>query len=66
MVIEAMACGTPVLGFNRGSVSEVVQDGKTGIVVQAKDEARSGTCPTFWHWIDAKFVMGFCATNGPR
>jgi glycosyltransferase involved in cell wall biosynthesis len=39
VMIEAMACGTPVLAFNRGSVSEVVEDGKTGIVVQSKEEA---------------------------
>ena len=38
-MIEAMACGTPVLAFNRGSVSEIVEDGKTGIIVQSKDEA---------------------------
>jgi glycosyltransferase involved in cell wall biosynthesis len=39
VMIEAMACGTPVLAFNRGSVSEIIEDGKTGIVVQSKDEA---------------------------
>jgi glycosyltransferase involved in cell wall biosynthesis len=39
VMIEAMACGTPVLAFDRGSVSEIVEDGKTGIVVQSKDEA---------------------------
>jgi glycosyltransferase involved in cell wall biosynthesis len=39
VMIEAMACGTPVLAFNRGSVSEIVEDGKTGVVVQSKDEA---------------------------
>ena len=38
-MIEAMACGTPVLAFDRGSVSEIIEDGKTGIVVQSKDEA---------------------------
>ena len=38
-MMEAMACGTPVLAFNRGSVSEIIEDGKTGIVVQSKDEA---------------------------
>lgn len=30
VMIEAMACGTPVLAFNKGSVSEVVQNGITG------------------------------------
>ena len=39
VMIEAMACGTPVLAFNRGSVSEIVENGRTGIVVQSKDEA---------------------------
>ena len=29
-MIEAMACGTPVLAFRHGSVSEVVEDGITG------------------------------------
>ncbi len=33
-MIEAMACGTPVIGFDRGAVSEVIQDQKTGFVVK--------------------------------
>lgn len=33
VLIEAMACGTPVIAFNRGAVSEVVKDGLTGYVV---------------------------------
>lgn len=33
VMIEAMACGTPVIGFDRAAVSEVVKDGKTGFVV---------------------------------
>jgi len=33
VMIEAMACGTPVVAFDRGSVSEVVVSGKTGFVV---------------------------------
>jgi glycosyltransferase involved in cell wall biosynthesis len=36
VMIEAMACGTPVVGFHAGSVPEVVEDGLTGYVV--KDE----------------------------
>lgn len=35
--VEAMACGTPVLALNRGAASEIVQDGRTGFVVD--DEA---------------------------
>jgi glycosyltransferase involved in cell wall biosynthesis len=33
VMIEAMACGTPVVAFNHGSVPEVLQDGVTGYVV---------------------------------
>jgi len=29
-----MACGTPVIAFNRGSVPEVIEDGLTGFVVE--------------------------------
>ncbi|HSW91490.1 MAG TPA: glycosyltransferase family 4 protein [Candidatus Saccharimonadales bacterium] len=31
---EAMACGTPIIAFRRGSVPEVVKDGKTGFIVE--------------------------------
>lgn len=33
VMAEAMSCGTPVIGFDRGSVKEVVKDGETGFVV---------------------------------
>src|SRR5262249_36057490 len=36
--IEAMACGTPVLAFRRGSVPEVVDDGVTGRIVENMQE----------------------------
>lgn len=38
-MIEAMACGTPVLAFRCGSVPEIVEDGITGAVVETVDEA---------------------------
>jgi glycosyltransferase involved in cell wall biosynthesis len=38
-MIEAMACGTPVLAFRCGSVPEVIDDGLTGIAVDTVDEA---------------------------
>lgn len=38
VMIEAMACGTPVIGYGRGSVPEVVKDGETGFVVNSKEE----------------------------
>jgi len=37
-MIEAMACGTPVLTFRRGSTPEVVKHGVTGFVVESMDE----------------------------
>jgi len=39
IMVESMACGTPVIVFNRGSASEVVENGKTGFVVNNIDEA---------------------------
>jgi glycosyltransferase involved in cell wall biosynthesis len=33
-MIEAFACGTPVVAFNRGSVAEIVEDGVTGFIVE--------------------------------
>lgn len=38
-VIEAMACGTPVIAFNRGSMPELIADGVTGFLVDTVDEA---------------------------
>ena len=37
VMAESMSCGTPVIGFDRGSVSELVVDGKTGFVVKPKE-----------------------------
>ncbi len=34
VMIEAMACGTPVIAFNRGSVPEIVDEGVTGFIVE--------------------------------
>jgi len=34
VMIEAMACGTPIIAFNRGSVPEIIDDGLTGFIVE--------------------------------
>ncbi|MCC6716642.1 MAG: glycosyltransferase family 4 protein [Acetobacteraceae bacterium] len=39
VMIEAMACGCPVIAFRRGSVPEVIEDGKTGFIVDTVDQA---------------------------
>ncbi len=39
VIIEAMACGTPVIAFPCGSVPEVVEDGATGFIVDSIEEA---------------------------
>ena len=38
VMVEAMACGTPVVALNRGSVPEVVRHGVTGVVVDRPDQ----------------------------
>jgi glycosyltransferase involved in cell wall biosynthesis len=38
-MIESMACGTPVIGFRRGSVPEIIDDGVTGFIVDDLDAA---------------------------
>ena len=39
VMAEAMACGTPVIAFRRGSVSEVIEDGVSGFIVDDEAEA---------------------------
>ena len=38
-VVEAMACGTPVIAFRRGSMAELIDDGCSGFLVETMDEA---------------------------
>ena len=39
VMIEAMACGTPVIAWNKGSVPEVMEDGVTGFIVDNLEDA---------------------------
>jgi|UniRef100_A0A7C5AKV3 glycosyltransferase involved in cell wall biosynthesis len=39
VMVEALACGTPVIAFRNGSVPEVLEDGRTGFIVNSLEEA---------------------------
>jgi glycosyltransferase involved in cell wall biosynthesis len=39
VIIEAMACGTPVIAHGRGSVPEIIEQGKNGFIVSSTEEA---------------------------
>jgi glycosyltransferase involved in cell wall biosynthesis len=59
-MIEAMACGTPTIAFNCGSVPEVIEDGVTGFIVNTEEEAvraldrlhllKRETCRQIFEW----------------
>tara|TARA_Y100001978_G_scaffold12471_1_gene9968 strand:+ start:79 stop:1155 length:1077 start_codon:yes stop_codon:yes gene_type:complete len=38
VIVEAMACGVPVVAYNRGGPSEIIQHGETGFLVKANDK----------------------------
>jgi glycosyltransferase involved in cell wall biosynthesis len=40
--LEAMACGTPVIGSNVGGIKSTVMDGRTGFLVPPNDHASLG------------------------
>jgi glycosyltransferase involved in cell wall biosynthesis len=39
VLIEALACGTPVIAYNHGSVAEIIEHGKTGFIVNSIEKA---------------------------
>jgi len=39
VMIEAMACGTPVIAYEGGAVSEVIEEGRTGFIVKELEDA---------------------------
>jgi len=42
ILIESMACGTPVIAYSRGSIPEIIKDGATGFVVNPSEEEKHG------------------------
>ena len=44
-VIESMACGTPVIAFDRGSMPELIENGKNGFLVNNVAEAIETVAP---------------------
>jgi glycosyltransferase involved in cell wall biosynthesis len=64
VMIEAMACGTPVIAFNRGSVPEIIDDGVTGFIVEdelAAVDAVSQLDRLSRHKVRAEFAARFTA-----
>jgi glycosyltransferase involved in cell wall biosynthesis len=62
-MIEAMACGTPVIAFSCGSVPEIIENGLTGFVVepeQAMTAIRQAT-KLDRHAVRARFEQRFTA-----
>lgn len=55
IMIESMACGSPVIAYSRGSVAEIIKDGVTGYLVNPSDEEKTGD------WIIKKTgITGLC------
>ena len=69
VMIEAMACGTPVVAFRCGSTSEVIEAGKTGYLVETLEQAVAAAGRA--HLLDreairARFELRFSATAMAR
>jgi len=64
VMIEAMACGTPVIAYNRGSVPEIVEENLTGFIVEDEISATSAVtrlASLDRHAVRERFEMRFTA-----
>ncbi len=69
VMIEAMACGTPVVAFRCGSTPEIIEDGATGYLVDTLEQATAAAARA--HLLDreairARFDLRFSATAMAR
>ncbi len=62
--VEAMACGKPVIGINRGGVAETVIDGKTGLL--ADSDTEEALISLIRNFDPAKFDPGFIKKQAAR
>ena len=70
VMIESMACGTPVIAFRCGSVPEIMEDGLTGFIVDTVDEAARAVArldtlyrPTIRSRFEERFSVGAMARD---
>ena len=69
VMIESMACGTPVIAFKSGSVPEILEDGLTGFVVEDVDQAVTAVGRLDWLFrpsIRSRFEERFSAAAMAR
>jgi len=60
-VVEAMMCGTPVIAYKRGSMPEIIMDGKTGFLVNTIEGASEMVDNI--QWIDRKYCRDWAVSN---
>lgn len=60
-VAESMICGTPVIAFNRGSMPELIQDGKTGFLVENAAQASAAVGKI--SGLDRSYIHKYAATK---
>lgn len=63
-VAESMLCGTPVIAFNKGSMPEIIADGKTGFLVN--DIAEAAAALDDIKQIDRSYCRQWCASHFSR